>query len=289
MQNQLRVLVGCEYSGTVRDAFASLGHFAVSCDLLPTESYGMHYQGDVRDLLDGWAPVYFSSECDPEGMGLCCMTNLDVGECPCYGPTQDELEYKEVNGQLLARPIDHPHWDIAIFHPPCTHLATSGARWFKDKVEEQAEAVEFVKQLMSAPIPHIALENPVGVLSSRYRKPDQIVQPWMFGDSASKRTCLWLKGLPPLVATDVVDAGEFHVTAGGKKIPAWYNIPQRKDRWKMRSKTFEGFAYAMATQFSQFVVDLHVELEHTLTQIETICGARHEREHQVSQAGKSGV
>lgn len=136
----MRVLVACEYSGTVRDAFRARGHDAMSCDLLPTDVPGPHYQGDVRDVLgDGW--------------------------------------------------------DLMIAHPPCTHLAASGARWFHLKQQEQAEALEFVRLLMNAPIPRIAVENPVSVISSRIRKPDQIIQPWMFGHGETKATCLWLKGL----------------------------------------------------------------------------------------------
>src|ERR1043166_3534873 len=145
----LRVLVACEFSGVVRDAFASLGHYAVSCDLLPSETPGNHYQGDVRDILnDGW--------------------------------------------------------DLMIAHPPCTHLAVSGARWFKGKQKKQKEALAFVKMLLSAPIPRIALENPVSIISTKIRRPDQIIQPWMFGHGETKTTCLWLKNLPPLTPTSIV-------------------------------------------------------------------------------------
>lgn len=145
----MRVLVACEYSGRVRDAFLARGHDALSCDLLPTEVAGLHYQGDVFDVIgDGW--------------------------------------------------------DLLIAHPPCTHLAVSGARWFKDKQVEQAEALEFVRRLLSAPVPRIALENPVSIISSRIRKPDQVIQPWQFGHGETKATCLWLKGLPKLTPTDVV-------------------------------------------------------------------------------------
>lgn len=146
----MRVLVACEFSGTVRDAFIRAGHDAMSCDLLPTEVPGPHYTGDVRDILHG---------------------------------THDGA------------------WDLMIAHPPCTHLAVSGARWFKDKCAEQAEALEFVRLLLNAPIPRIALENPVSIISSRIRKPDQIIQPWMFGHGETKATCLWLKGLPKLTPT----------------------------------------------------------------------------------------
>lgn len=190
----MKVLVACEESGVVRDAFIANGHDAVSCDILPTSSPGPHYQGDVRDIL-------------------------------------------------------YDDWDLMIAHPPCTHLAVSGARWFKNKQREQDEALEFVRTLLDAPIPKIALENPVSIISSRIRKPDQIVQPYMFGDPFTKTTCLWLKGLPHLVPTRIVEKGERHITKSGKSLPAWYNLPPSEDRGKLRSKTFPGFARAMADQW----------------------------------------
>ncbi|MBZ0105539.1 MAG: hypothetical protein K8H84_07890 [Sulfuricella denitrificans] len=180
----LRVLVACEYSGRVRDAFRALGHDAMSCDLLPTEAEGPHHQGDVTELL---------------GMG----------------------------------------WDLMIAHPPCTHLAVSGSRWFKDKVTQQAEALVFVKTLMDAPIPKIAIENPISVISSRIRKPDQIIQPWQFGHGETKATCLWLKGLDKLNPTNVVDGRDARV----------HRMPPSKDRWKERSRTLSGIAEAMAAQW----------------------------------------
>ena len=190
----MRVLVACEYSGTVRDAFLTKGHDAMSCDLLPTDAPGPHYQGDVRDVL-GWG------------------------------------------------------WDLMIAHPPCTHLAVSGARWFKDKREEQAAALDFVRFLLDAPIPRIALENPVSIISSRIRKPDQIIQPWQHGHEATKTTCLWLKGLPHLTPSNIVDKGARHVTKSGRSLPEWYNLPPSADRWKVRSATFPGIAAAMAQQW----------------------------------------
>jgi site-specific DNA-cytosine methylase len=181
----MRVLVACEYSGTVRDAFLALGHDAMSCDLLPTEKEGPHYQGNVMDILgDGW--------------------------------------------------------DLMIAHPPCTHLAVSGARWFKDKVKEQVEALNFVRVLLDAPIDKIALENPVSVISSKIRKPDQIIQPWQFGHGETKATCLWLKNLPKLVPTNVVDGRENRI----------HKMPPSRDRWKLRSTTYDGIAQAMAEQWS---------------------------------------
>lgn len=181
----MRVLVACEYSGRVRDAFRALGYDAMSCDLLPTEVPGPHYQGDVRDVLgDGW--------------------------------------------------------DLMIAHPPCTHLAVSGARHFFRKEREQAEALDFVRLLLAAPIPRIALENPVSVISSRIRKPDQVIQPWQFGHGETKATCLWLRGLPLLTPTNVVEGRENRV----------HRMPPGPDRWKERSRTFQGVADAMAAQWT---------------------------------------
>jgi len=180
----MKVLVACEYSGVVRDAFLKQGHNAISCDLLPTEQPGPHYEGNVLDILN--------------------------------------------NG-----------WDLMIAHPPCTHLAVSGARWFKDKQQEQKEALDFVRILLDAPIKHIALENPVSVISSKIRKPDQIIQPWQFGHGETKKTCLWLKNLPPLQPTNIVEGREQRI----------WKLPPSKDRWKLRSITYQGIADAMAKQW----------------------------------------
>jgi len=184
----VRVLVACEFSGIVRDAFIAAGHDAVSCDLLPSERPGPHIQGDAIDAI--WT-----------------------------GGT---------------RP-----WDLMIAHPPCTYLAVSGARWFKDRQQEQADALVFVQQLMDAPIPRIAIENPIGVISSRIRKPDQIIQPWMFGHGETKATCLWLKNLPKLTPTDIVDG----------RTPRVHHASPGPDRWKERSRTLPGIAKAMAEQW----------------------------------------
>ena len=180
-----RILVACEFSGVVRDAFAKRGWDAWSCDLLPSEAPGNHIQGDVREVLS-------------------------------------------------------QNWDMMICHPPCTHLAVSGARWFKDKVIEQAEALEFVRLLLEAPIDRIALENPVSIISTRIRKPDQVIQPWQFGHGETKATCLWLKNLPKLVPTQVVDGRKARV----------HRMPPGPDRWRERSRTFAGIADAMADQWS---------------------------------------
>lgn len=181
----MKVLVGCEFSGIVRDAFLQLGHDAWSCDLLPSEVLGPHLQCDVREIL--------------------------------------------ANG-----------WKLAIFHPPCTHLAVSGARWFKSKMREQEEALDFVRLLLSAPIAHIALENPVSVISSKIRKPDQIIQPWQYGHGETKATCLWLKNLPRLTPSNIVEGREGRV----------WKMPPSADRWKERSRTLPGVAEAMAKQWT---------------------------------------
>jgi hypothetical protein len=180
-----RVLIACEFSGIVREAFRARGYDAWSCDLLPSEIDGPHIMGDVREVL-AWG------------------------------------------------------WSLMVAHPPCTYLAVSGARWFASRQQEQADALAFVQALMDAPIPHIAIENPISVISSRIRKPDQIVQPWMFGHGETKATCLWLKELPMLEPTDVVDgrAGRVHLE------------PPSPDRWKNRSRTYQGIADAMADQWS---------------------------------------
>jgi hypothetical protein len=140
-------------------------------------------------------------------------------------------------------------WDLMIAHPPCTHLAVSGSRWFKDKREEQEEAIEFVSALLSAPIERIALENPISVISSRIRKPDQIIQPWQFGHGETKATCLWLKGLPRLVPTHTTWPDLFAEDAPSERIARVHREPPGPDRWKNRSRTMLGIASAMAQQW----------------------------------------
>ena len=183
----MNVLVACEFSGVVRDAFRRRGHNAWSCDLLPCERGSAHHiQCDVLSALgDGW--------------------------------------------------------DMMIAHPPCTHLCVSGARWFKDKVQEQADAIRFVEMLWDAPIPHICIENPVGVLPrlSNIGKATQYIQPWQYGHGETKKTGLWLKGLPKLTPTNVVDGREGRI----------WRLPPGPDRWKLRSITFQGIADAMAEQW----------------------------------------
>lgn len=197
----MKILVACEYSGTVRDAFIRGGHEAMSCDLLPTDAPGPHYQGDVMDIIgDGW--------------------------------------------------------DLMVAHPPCTYLSVSGMHWTTRGLRDPQlteDALEFVRQLMAAPIPRIAIENPVSVISSRIRKPDQIITPYQFGHDASKKTCLWLKGLPLLRPTQFIEPR----IVNGK--PRWGNqtdsgqnkLPPSADRWKIRSETYTGIANAMADQWGE--------------------------------------
>lgn len=187
----MKILVGCEYSGAVRNAFRAKGHDAWSCDLLASDDNSpYHIIGDLLGLLD-------------------------------------------------------KDWDMGIFFPPCTHLCVSGARWFKNKVVEQAAALDFVRTLMDAPIPKIALENPIGIISTRIRKPDQIIQPWQFGHGETKATCLWLKNLPKLVPTNIVKGREARI----------HNMAPSPTRWKERSKTYAGIAEAFAEQYSLFCTD----------------------------------
>ena len=194
----MKVLVACEYSGIVRDAFAAKGHDAWSCDILPTESPGNHFQGDV-------------------------LEHLDKG------------------------------WDLMIAHPPCTHLAVSGARWFTEGKKPwslQEEALDFVRKLLDAPINKIALENPVSVISTKIRKPNQNIQPFQYGHDVTKKTCLWLKNLPNLKPTKIVKPDI--VLVNGKKMSRMhyesFKLPS-KERSKVRSKFYTGIAEAMADQW----------------------------------------
>ena len=182
----MKILIACEYSGVVRDAFIGGGHEAMSCDLLPTDAPGPHYQGDVRDVLD------------------------------------------------------YP-WDLMIAHPPCTDLSVSGARHFQLKRMDgrQQASAAFFMMLAKADIPKIAIENPICIMSSIYRKPDQVVQPWMFGHGETKATSLWLKGLPKLLPTNIVEGREARI----------HKMPPSANRWKLRSTTYQGIADAMAQQW----------------------------------------
>jgi hypothetical protein len=265
MKTTIRILVACEYSGTVRDAFRSLGHEAWSCDLLPGERPGLHYEGDVRHLLDGWTPVRHQCECDPEGDGWCALTDADPSECPCVGPTQDDIEYIERDGVLFGRPTERPHWDLMIAHPPCTYVCSSGLHWNRrrpERVKQTDAALEFVRLLLSAPVQHIALENPIGCISTQIRPPTQTIQPWQFGDPESKATCLWLKNLPPLVATHAendlfaapLPARASHGRWLNQTASGQNKLAPSADRWKERSRTYSGIARAMADQWSEYLL-----------------------------------
>jgi hypothetical protein len=197
----MKILIACEYSGAVRDAFIAAGHDAMSCDLLPTDQPGPHYEGDVTDIInDGW--------------------------------------------------------DLMVAHPPCTYLSVSNMHWTARGLRDPQlteDALAFVQLLLDAPIERIALENPISVISSRIRKPDQIINPWQFGHDASKKTCLWLKNLPPLVPTEIIAP---RIVDGKKR---WANqtdsgqnrLPPSDDRWKIRSETYAGIARAMAEQWGR--------------------------------------
>jgi len=195
----MKILVACEFSGTVRDAFRKRGHDAWSCDLLETETHGPHIKTDVLQILnDGW--------------------------------------------------------DMMIAFPPCTYLCGAGQNWInrqEGRREKMEDALQFVQTLMDADIPKISIENPIGIISSHIRKPDQIIQPYWFGHPYQRATCLWLKNLPKLVPTNLVDRGEIYVTKSGRsRGGAWtMNLGPTKDRWKIRSRTFQGVADAMAEQW----------------------------------------
>jgi hypothetical protein len=248
-----RVLVACEFSGAVRDAFTARGCDAWSCDLLPAKTAGLHYQGDVRHILDGWTPVRFFGECDPEADGVCRISDNCTDACGCLGPTQDGVEYMERDGVLFGRPEDRPQWDLMIAHPPCTYLCSSGLHWNKrreGRAQLTDEALDFVRLLLDAPIAKIALENPIGCISTRIRRPEQIIQPWQFGHPESKSTCLWLKGLPLLKPSNVMEkpaSGRWaNQTASGQN-----KLAPSEHRWAIRSETYLGIAEAMADQWSK--------------------------------------
>ena len=188
----MKVLVACEYSGTVREAFAKQGHDAWSCDLLPSDVSGQHYK---ENIFGPWSEV------------------LNLG------------------------------WDLVIAHPPCTHLSVSGARHFAAKRADgrQQAAIEFFMRFVELPYARIAIENPVCIMSTVWRKPDQVIQPWQFGHGETKATCLWLKGLPKLEPTNIVDGRDNRI----------HRMPPSPDRWKERSKTYQGIADAMATQWGR--------------------------------------
>ena len=233
----MKILVACEESQTVTKELRKLGYEAYSCDLLPCSGGHpeWHFNCDVFEIIETKGGV---------------LQNGEKVECD-------------------------KNWDLMIAHPPCTYLSVSGARWyyhpddkdlpveerrphprFPDRRKNREEAIEFFIKLCEAPIEKIAVENPVGVISTVYRKPDQIVQPWMFGDEASKKTCFWLKNLPKLEPTKIVGEGERVVLSSGRSLPKWYsdaltNSKSTEERRTLRSKTFQGMAEAMAKQWTK--------------------------------------
>ena len=214
----MRVLVACEYSGRVRDAFIRGGHDAMSCDLAPTDVPGPHYEGDVMDIITD-------------------------------------------------------NWDLLIAFPPCTYLTLTGNKWFKpefadrfpERHQQRKDAIDFFMKIANMPIPRIAIENPIGIMSSHYRKPDQIIQPWQFGFPTTKATCLWLKGLPLLKPVNIVEKGEVVISKSGNRMSKWYyetsKLPLKNGaRAKARSVTFQGVADAMADQWGKENYEIQMEL-----------------------------
>lgn len=261
----MKVLVACEFSGSVRDAFAERGHFARSCDLLSTESLSQ----PVRFTPDFGCYEHERRQPDCDACEhdepWCHLHGMYAFECTCLGPTEDEAEYADTcehgarhrAGDLFSVE-DIESYDLVIAHPPCTHLAVSGARWLTrhwvakkshpdggywhdptEKLKQQADAVEFVRRINEMPVKRLAIENPISRLSTLFRKPDQIIQPWQYGHGETKATCLWLRGLPPLRPTNIVEGRENRV----------HNLPPSADRWKLRSLTYAGIAAAMADQW----------------------------------------
>jgi hypothetical protein len=240
----MRVLVACEFSGIVREAFKAKGHDAWSCDLLPTEILGKHNRGDVLEILDG-LPV-----------------------CPSCGNLchQDHTSFFCITCHQLW-PLSYTHtkapWDLMIAHPPCTYLTVTANKWLKDQPERKSgalvgrarreareQAIEFFTILHNCKIPKKVIENPVGCMSSILRKPDQIISPNDFGHKEEKKTCLWLEGLPLLVPTNRVEPEPRMILKSGKTMPEWYARPKLgKDRQDMRNRTFQGIANAMAEQW----------------------------------------
>ena len=208
---KVKILIACEFSGTVRDSFLKLGHDAISCDLEETLSPGPHYQGDVMDIInDGW--------------------------------------------------------EMMIAFPPCTHLAVSGARHFEQKKADgrQQQGIEFFLKMVNADIPRISVENPIGIMSSLYKQPSQVIQPWEYGHRTTKATCLWLKNLPLLTPTNIVDKGEVWVAKSGKRMSQWFydsSCLPPKERERMRNKTFQGIADAMANQWGTEKVNKNIQME----------------------------
>jgi len=247
----MKILVACEESQAVTKELRKLGHDAFSCDLLPCSGGHpeWHFQDDVIKVMNGW---FDSNE-----------VTINNNFALKFDVWNDDNEY-EYDDDYSIRKIGW-EWDVMIGFPPCTHLAVSGARHFAQKIADgrQQQGIDFFMELANAPIKKIALENPIGIMSSKFRKPEQIIQPWQFGDKAQKSTCLWLKNLPNLIPTKIVEKGEFFEwtckkTGKIKKQPMWYykalqESKTPEERSTLRSKTFPGIASAMATQWTNIV------------------------------------
>jgi len=249
----MKILVACEESQAVTIELRKLGHEAFSCDLLPCsgEHPEWHFEQDAIEVMNGW---FDTNE-----------VTINDNFALKFDVWSDEQEYeykdKEHSKGALIRQIGW-NWDIMIAFPPCTHLAVSGAAWFEQKRKDgrQQEAINFFMKIINAPIEKIAVENPIGIMSKIYRKPNQIIQPYQFGDKVQKSTCLWLKNLPNLLPTDIVEKGEFFEwidkkTGKKKRQDLWYYqtafLPHKNgERAKARSKTFPGIAKAMAEQWT---------------------------------------
>ena len=286
----MRILVACEESQTITKELRKLGHEAFSCDLEPCSGGypEWHLREDALIVAGAWKKVVFADECiyedwdDDREMPICPECEIEYAECKCPGPTQDDIyEYTEIDGKLYARLIEREKWDMMIAHPPCTYLSVSGLHWNKrnpERAKKTEKALDFVKSLMNAPIEKIAIENPVSCISSRIRKPDQVIQPYEFGEDASKKTCLWLKNLPLLTPTEYAEWERYRCRCGyvfeedlgkygcpncaaayGPAKPMWNNqtpsgrnkLGPSKDRAKIRSKTYPGIARAMAEQWDK--------------------------------------
>lgn len=249
----MRVIVGCEFSGTVRDAFAVRGHYARSVDLLPSERLSSVRFRAEFGCYEHETATNGCEECE-YGEPFCHLHGMDAAECPCLGPTEDEVEYdqtgirgaRHLSGDLFSIDFTREYFDLGIFHWPCTRLANSGVRWLAERDlwwEMEQSALAF-RRLLELPIPRIVVENPIPhkyaleIIGTKY---SQIIQPWQFGHGETKATCLWLKGVPPLVPTKIVKGREGRI----------HKLPPSADRWKVRSKTYQGIADAMAEQWGR--------------------------------------
>jgi len=279
----MKVLIACEESQAVCIEFRKLGHEAYSCDIQDCSGGHpeWHFKEDIFKVIDGWQKVIYIGDCIFEDWdedfecAICPNCMIDFSDCHCPGCMQDdEYEYKEFDNILYAKKLDFQNWDLMIAFPPCTHLASSGAPHFEKKQKDgrQQEGIDFFMKLVNAPIDKIAIENPIGIMSKVYKSPNQIIQPYYFGDPFNKSTCLWLKNLPHLFHNsspnlfgdqvthskkEELEFFEWTDKKGNKKRqPLWYykallEAKTNEERSKLRSKTFPGIAKAMAEQWGK--------------------------------------